>query len=62
MTHSLRLMCYLLMTSAVLMPFDALSEKIRAAVIDPLSGAFAPNGENKLCSFQMIADLANKER
>ncbi len=57
-----RLVCALSMTTAVLMPCEARAEKIRIAVIDPLSGAFAPNGENKLHSFQMIAELANKEQ
>ncbi len=62
MIQSIRLLCGLLMTTAVLIPLEARCEKIRVAVIDPLSGAFAPNGENKLHSFQMIAEQANKEQ
>ena len=51
-----------MMTGAVLLAANAYAEKVRIAVIDPLSGAFAPNGENKLHSFQLIADTANKEK
>ena len=62
MKRSIRLICALSISMAVLIPLEARSEKVRVAVIDPLSGAFAPNGENKFHSFQMIAELANKEQ
>ena len=62
MKRSIRMICALSASMAVLMPPEARSEKVRVAVIDPLSGAFAPNGENKFHSFQMIAELANKEQ
>ena len=52
----------LMMAGALAGATNAQADKVRVAVIDPLSGAFAPNGENKLHSFQMIADLANKEK
>ncbi|MBC7415523.1 MAG: branched-chain amino acid ABC transporter substrate-binding protein [Herminiimonas sp.] len=40
----------------------AFSENIRIAFIDPLSGAFAPVGQNGLKSWQAMADLANKNK
>lgn len=40
----------------------AMSETVRVAVIDPLSGPFAALGENQLKSWQYIAELANKEK
>jgi branched-chain amino acid transport system substrate-binding protein len=36
------------------------AETVRVAVIDPLSGSFAPLGENQLKSWQYLAELANK--
>lgn len=49
------------MTSAVLIAGNVHADKVRVAVIDPLSGACAPQRDKKLHSFQMIADIANKE-
>lgn len=34
------------------------AEKVRVAVIDPLSGPFAALGENQLKSWQYVADIA----
>ena len=62
MMRSMRLLCRVVMTTTMLAPLAAHAEKVRIAVIDPLSGAFAPNGENKLHSYQFIAELANKEQ
>lgn len=36
------------------------AERVRVAVIDPLSGAFASLGENQLRSWQYLAEAANK--
>ena len=38
------------------------AENVRIAYIDPLSGAFAPVGQNGLKSWQAMADLANKNK
>lgn len=40
----------------------AQAEKVRIAFIDPLSGPFAPVGQNLLRSFQTIAELANQKK
>ncbi|MDB5764054.1 MAG: branched-chain amino acid transporter substrate-binding protein, partial [Herminiimonas sp.] len=38
------------------------AENVKIAFIDPLSGPFAPVGQGILHSWQMIADIANKEK
>jgi branched-chain amino acid transport system substrate-binding protein len=43
-------------------PLAAQAETVRIAFIDPLSGPFAPVGQNQLKSFQAIAELATKEK
>ncbi len=43
-------------------PFAAQADTVKIAFIDPLSGPFAPVGQNQLHSFQAIADLASKEK
>ncbi|MFL6708475.1 MAG: branched-chain amino acid ABC transporter substrate-binding protein [Massilia sp.] len=40
----------------------AQAETVKIAFIDPLSGPFAPVGQNQLHSFQAIADLATKDK
>ena len=40
----------------------AFAENIRIAFIDPLSGAFAPVGQNGLKSWQAMADLVNTKK
>ncbi|GAC1407013.1 MAG: branched-chain amino acid ABC transporter substrate-binding protein [Burkholderiaceae bacterium] len=40
----------------------ALAENVRIAFIDPLSGAFAPVGQNGLKSWQAMADRANQNQ
>ncbi|GGE76250.1 branched-chain amino acid ABC transporter substrate-binding protein [Massilia psychrophila] len=43
-------------------PFAARAETVKIAFIDPLSGPFAPVGQNQLRSFQTIADLATQQK
>ena len=62
MMRSVKILGGLMLTGAAFVACSAHADKVRVAVIDPLSGAFAPNGENKLHSFQMVADAANKEK
>ncbi len=38
------------------------ADTVKIAFIDPLSGPFAPVGQNQLHSFQAIAELANKDK
>lgn len=40
----------------------AQADTVKVAFIDPLSGPFAPVGQNQLHSFQAIADLATKDK
>ena len=40
----------------------AQAEHVRIAFIDPLSGPFAPVGQSLLKSFQMVADIANRDK
>ncbi|HRO62058.1 MAG TPA: branched-chain amino acid ABC transporter substrate-binding protein [Burkholderiaceae bacterium] len=40
----------------------AQAENVRVAVIDPLSGSFAPLGENQLRSWEYMAEMANKNK
>jgi branched-chain amino acid transport system substrate-binding protein len=39
-----------------------LAETIKVAFIDPLSGPFAPVGQNLLRSYQAVAEIANREK
>ncbi|MES2899386.1 MAG: branched-chain amino acid ABC transporter substrate-binding protein [Pseudomonadota bacterium] len=46
--------------SLALLSMAAQAENVKIAFIDPLSGPFAPVGQNQLKSFQFIAEQANK--
>ena len=48
------------MSAAFAMP--AMADNVKIAFIDPLSGAFAPPGQNALHSWQLLADLANQQK
>ena len=41
---------------------SVIAENIKIAFIDPLSGPFAPVGQNTFHSFQLAAEIANKEK
>jgi branched-chain amino acid transport system substrate-binding protein len=43
-------------------PFAAQADTVKIAFIDPLSGPFAPVGQNQLHSFQTIAEMANQQK
>ncbi|HJV87761.1 MAG TPA: branched-chain amino acid ABC transporter substrate-binding protein [Noviherbaspirillum sp.] len=51
-----------LAAAALVSSHAAQAENIRIAYIDPLSGAFAATGVNVLKSWQMVADIANREK
>ena len=40
----------------------AMAENIKIAMIETMSGAFAPIGQNQLNTFQLVAEIANKEK
>ena len=41
---------------------SVIAENIKIAFIDPLSGPFAPVGQNTFQSFQLVAEIANREK
>lgn len=56
---------HLLFAVAMAMGLSALpvqAEVVKVAFIDPLSGPFAPVGQNLLRSFQISAEIANREK
>ena len=55
------LMAGLMLASAIL-PAAALADTIKIAFIDPLSGPFAPVGQNTFRSFQISAEIANRDK
>ncbi|OWW18319.1 branched-chain amino acid ABC transporter substrate-binding protein [Noviherbaspirillum denitrificans] len=50
------------LAAAFAMPGAANADVVKIAFIDPLSGTFAPVGQNMLKSFQYIAEKANAEK
>jgi branched-chain amino acid transport system substrate-binding protein len=51
-----------LAVAAMLCATAAHAETVKIAFIDPLSGPFAPVGQNQLKSFQLIAEMANQQK
>ncbi len=62
MTATFRPLLIAVTVSAACAAPVAFAENVRIAFIDPLSGAFAPVGQNGLKSWQAMADLANKNK
>ena len=62
MKTSLRPLVLVLSVAALFAQSNASAENVRIAFIDPLSGPFAPVGQNILKSFQMIAELSNAQK
>ncbi len=62
MTLKLRPLVMALSVAAAFSSAGAQAENIKFAFIDPLSGPFAPVGQNILKSWQHVAELANKEK
>jgi branched-chain amino acid transport system substrate-binding protein len=48
--------------AAASLPHGALAENVKMAFIDPLSGPFAPVGQNILNSWKYVAEIANKDK
>ncbi|UOD29110.1 branched-chain amino acid ABC transporter substrate-binding protein [Massilia violaceinigra] len=51
-----------LAVSFALLSVSAHADTVKIAYIDPLSGPFAPVGQNQLKSFQLIADMATQQK
>ncbi|HEX8612837.1 MAG TPA: branched-chain amino acid ABC transporter substrate-binding protein [Telluria sp.] len=51
-----------LAVSFALLSASAQADTVKIAFIDPLSGPFAPVGQNQLKSFQLIADMASTQK
>ncbi|HEY0846049.1 MAG TPA: branched-chain amino acid ABC transporter substrate-binding protein [Noviherbaspirillum sp.] len=62
MTASLRRIAISVSLAAMLGTSASHAENVRIAFIDPLSGAFAPPGQNALRSLQLIAGIANEQK
>ena len=62
MAMQLRTLALVITTAAVCAAPGVSAETVKIAYIDPLSGAFAPIGQNQLKSFQMIAEMANQAK
>jgi len=60
MTIQIRPLVLALSLSAAFATSSASAEAVKIAFIDPLSGPFAPVGQNILNSFQMIANISNQ--
>lgn len=61
MTMRIRVLASSLAFSFACIAPSAQAEQVKIAFIDPLSGPFAPIGQNVLKSFQMIAELSNQK-
>ncbi|RJG06048.1 branched-chain amino acid ABC transporter substrate-binding protein [Noviherbaspirillum cavernae] len=62
MTLQLRPIVLALSAAAAFASAGAGAENVKIAFIDPLSGPFAPVGQNMLKSWQAMADLANQSK
>jgi branched-chain amino acid transport system substrate-binding protein len=62
MTIQMRPLVLALSLSAAFAASSVYAETVKIAFIDPLSGPFAPVGQNILKSFQMIADMSNQAK
>ncbi|MDB5763759.1 MAG: branched-chain amino acid transporter substrate-binding protein, partial [Herminiimonas sp.] len=62
MTIRLRPLVLASSVAAVIAAPAAFAENVKVALIETMSGAFAPIGQNQLRSYQMFAETANKEK
>ncbi len=62
MTHSFRSSVLATAVAAALFAPLAQADVVKVAFIDPLSGPFAPVGQNLLKSFQSVAEVANRDK
>jgi len=62
MTFKIRPLILAASVAAALAAPLANAENIKIAMIETMSGAFAPIGQNQFKTFQMVTDVANKEK
>ena len=62
MTHNFRSSIVAAALAAAFVAPLARADVVKVAFIDPLSGPFAPVGQNLLKSFQSVAEVANREK
>jgi branched-chain amino acid transport system substrate-binding protein len=62
MTVSLRPLVLAASLAAAFLTPAAFADNVKIAFIDPLSGPFAPVGQNIFKSWQMIAEIANRDK
>ncbi len=62
MKNKLRIASISLALAGIFGTLPAAAETVKVAFIDPLSGPFAPVGQNLLKSFQSVAEVANREK
>lgn len=62
MANKFRTLAAVLSVAAAFAAPNLMAENIKIAFIDPLTGAFAPLGENELHTFQFVAEIANREQ
>ncbi|MCM0043799.1 MAG: branched-chain amino acid ABC transporter substrate-binding protein [Burkholderiaceae bacterium] len=62
MKSNARLLLLAAATAIGLAATPARADVVKVAFIDPLSGPFAPVGQNLLKSFQSVADIANRDK
>jgi len=62
MKPKFRMLALALTSAALWTATTASAEQIRVAMIETMSGAFAPIGQNQLRSYQMITELAKQEK
>ncbi|HJV79558.1 MAG TPA: branched-chain amino acid ABC transporter substrate-binding protein [Noviherbaspirillum sp.] len=62
MNNPVRRFALALSIGAALATPMAQADNVKIAFIDPLSGAFAPPGQNALHSWQIVADIANQQK
>jgi branched-chain amino acid transport system substrate-binding protein len=62
MKFTIKTMVPVKIAALALVASSAMAENVKIAVIDPLSGPFAALGENQFKSWQIMAEIANKEK
>ena len=62
MTIKFRPLVVALSVAAAFAAPNLMAENIKIAMIETMSGSFAPIGQNQLHTFQMVSDLANQQK
>ncbi len=62
MKYKNRFVSFVVFSASMAASISTFADTVRIAFIDPLSGPFAPVGQNTLRSFQAVAEVANREK